>query len=92
MIIKKPIKFTQKKLSGLFALAIIIITITILSGVSLFLYKNFYQTITQTNEILILRQKVAIDTVDLAKFNLIIDRLTKKIMAKELKNVSSPFR
>lgn len=74
------------------ATAIIFIILIILIFVSLFLYKNFYQTITQTKEILLLRQKVAIDTVDMEKFNVIMDRLTKKTMPKELKNIISPFR
>jgi len=92
MMIKKQIKLTPKKLSSLMATAIIFITLIILIFVSLFLYKNFYQTITQTKEILLLRQKVATDTVDMKKFNVIIDRLTKKTMPKELKNIISPFR
>jgi len=91
MIIKKQINLTPKKLSGLFTLAIILIIIIILSYVSLFLYKNFYQTITQTKEILILKQKVAIDTVDMDKFNLIINRLAAKIIPKKIKAVNSPF-
>jgi hypothetical protein len=91
-MIKKQIKLTPKKLSSLMATAIIFITLIILIFVSLFLYKNFYQTITQTKEILLLRQKVATDTVDMKKFNVIIDRLTKKTMPKELKNIISPFR
>lgn len=74
------------------ATAIIFIILIILIFVSLFLYKNFYQTITQTKEILLLRQKVAMDTVDMEKFNVIMDRLTKKTMPKELKNIISPFR
>lgn len=92
MMIKKQIKLTPKKLSSLMATAIIFIILIILIFVSLFLYKNFYQTITQTKEILLLRQKVAIDTVDMEKFNVIMDRLTKKTMPKELKNIISPFR
>lgn len=92
MIIKKEIKLTPKKLSSLTASAIILVIFIILILISAFLYKNFYQTITQTKEILILREKVAIDTVDLEKFNLIIDKLTEKAAAKEFKNIVSPFR
>jgi len=91
MLIKKPIKITPKRLSIIFTTMITLIAIIILSFISLFLYKNFYQTITETSEILILRQKVAIDTVDMAKFNAIMDRLTQKTTPKELGNVSSPF-
>lgn len=92
MLIIKPIKLTPKKLSSLSATAIIIITLIILIFVSLFLYKNFYQTITQTKEIIILREKVAVDTVNIDKFDVIMDKLVKKTMPIELKNIISPFR
>lgn len=91
-IIKKPIKLTPKKLSSLTATAIIVITLVILIFVSLFLYKNFYQTIAQTKEILILREKVAIDTVNMEKFNIIMNKLTEKTKPNELKNIINPFR
>ncbi len=92
MIIIKTIKLTSKKLSGLTATAIILITLIILISVSLFLYKNFYQTITQTKEIIILREKVAIDTVNMEKFNIIMNKLSEKTTPQELKNIISPFR
>ena len=88
----KPIKLTPKKLSSLTAMAIIFITLIILILVSLFLYKNFYQTITQTKEILILREKVAVDTVNMEKFNIIMDKIAKKTTPRELINIISPFR
>jgi len=92
MMMIKTIKLTPKKLSSLTATAIIFITLTTLIFVSLFLYKNFYQTITQTKEIIILREKVAIDTVNIEKFNIIINKLAEKIAPNELKNIVSPFR
>lgn len=88
----KPIKLTPKKLSSLTATAIILITLIILTVLSLFLYKNFYEAITQTKEIIILRQKVATDAVDLEKFNIIINKLAEKTKSYELKNIKSPFR
>lgn len=91
-MIIKPIKLTPKKLTSLTATAIIAITLIILICVSLFLYKNFYQTITQTKEIIILKEKVAADTVNIDKFNIVIDKLTEKNRPKELKNIFSPFR
>ncbi len=92
MTITKPIKLTPKKLTTLVTTAIIIITIIILIFVSLFLYKNFYQTITETKEILILREKVVLDMVNMEKFNIIMDRLTKKTSPQELKNITNPFK
>jgi len=92
MFIKQQLKLTPKKISSWLTLVIIILTLIILIFISLFLYKNFYQTITQAKEILILREKVALDTVNMEKFNLIIDKLAKKTAPKQLGNIISPFR
>lgn len=92
MITKKQIKLTPKKISGLLTLSIIFLTAVILIFVSVFLYENFYQTIAQTKEILVLREKVALDTVNMDKFNSIMDKLARKTAPKELKNIGSPFR
>ncbi|MBI4779233.1 hypothetical protein HY797_02160 [Candidatus Falkowbacteria bacterium] len=92
MAIIKPIKLTPKKLSGLTATVIIFITLIILIIISLFLYKNFYQTITQTKEIIILKEKVATNAVNMEKFNAIINKLAEKTKPGELKNIINPFR
>lgn len=91
MIIKQQLKLTPKKISSWLTMIIIILTLIILVLISLFLYKNFYQTITQAKEVLILREKVALDTINLEKFNLIIDKLAKKTAPKQLGNIISPF-
>ncbi len=92
MTIIKPIKLTAKKLSSLSTTAIIFIILIIIVFMSLFLYKNFYQTITQAKEIIILKEKVAVDTVNMQKFNILMDKITKKTTPNELKNIISPFR
>ncbi|MBU0722271.1 hypothetical protein KKA93_02335 [Patescibacteria group bacterium] len=89
---KSIIKLTLKKLSGLAAEIIILITLIILIFMSLFLYKNFYQAIAQTKKIIILREKVIMGMVDMAKLNIVIDKVTEKTKPNELKNIISPFR
>ena len=92
MITKKQINLSPKKVSSWLSMIIIFSTIIVLIFISIFLYKNFYQTITQTKKILFLRDKAAFYSVDIEKFDLIIDRLTKKTLPKKLENVISPFR
>ncbi len=92
MKIKKPIKLTPKKISSWVTTIIIVFTLVAMVFVSIFLYKNFYQSITETKEILILREKVVLDMVNMEKFNLIINRLTQKTAPQELKNITSPFK
>jgi hypothetical protein len=91
MIIKKPIKLTPRKISRGLTIVIVFLFAATLILVSIFLYKNFYQTIIQGKEIIILREKVALDTINMEKFNAIIDKLTKKAVRKKLGNVTSPF-
>lgn len=88
----KPIKLTAKKLSNLINAAIIFIILIISTFTSLFLYENFYQTITQTKKIIIIKKEAGIKTVNIKKFNIIIDKLEKKTRPNELKNIISPFR
>jgi glycopeptide antibiotics resistance protein len=92
MTAKKQIKLTPKKVSSWIATAIFTITMVVLIFVSIFLYNNFYQAITETKEILVLKDKVALDSINMEKFNSIIDELTKKTTPKKLDNIASPFR
>lgn len=89
---KKQIKLTPKKISNWLTIVTIFLTLVILIFISIFLYKNFYQSITQSKEILILKEKVSPYSVNMQKFNLIIERLTKKTEPKKLDNIISPFR
>ena len=89
---KKQINLTPRKISSWLTIIIIFLTLLILIFVSVFLYKNFYQTITQTKEILILQEKVALYTVDMKKFDLIISKLEIKTLPKKIGDIISPFR
>jgi len=55
------------------------------------LYKNFYQIITQSEEILLLRQKVVIETVDMDIFEEVIEKIEKKTNFKKPINIRSLF-
>lgn len=60
-----------------------------------FLYKNFYQTITQSKEIILLRKEVAPDSLNLEKVEKIIELLEKKTTTTEMINlekIKDPFR
>lgn len=92
MTTKKQLNLTPRKISTWLTAAIILLTIVALILVSIFLYENFYQTITQSKSIVILQEKVALYSVNMEKFNLIIDKLTKKTQPKKLENISNPFR
>jgi len=73
-------------------LGIFIIIIASLSYVSSFLYENFYKTITQSEKIMILQKKVAIDTVDIKKFNEIIKKIEEKTNTSKNITINNPFK
>ncbi len=85
------IKLNIQKINIYFCIITTIATIAALVLISLFLYKNFYQTITQSEEVLILRQKVASVTVNMGKFNKIIKIVKEKNMIRDLGPINNPF-
>lgn len=91
MIFKKQIKITPKKVSRWLIIAIFSLTVVSLILVTVFLQNNFYKAITQSKEIMELKEKVALNMIDMGKFNSVIKKFTKKTAAKETINVASPF-
>ena len=87
----KNIKFTSKKIIFWLYASAIILSISALSYNTLFLYKNFYQVITYFEEIIVLREKVAIETVDIKKFNSITEKIKQKTNRRELGKITNPF-
>lgn len=89
--IKLKLKLNPQKISYYFYFATAIIAFLILVFVSFFLYKNFYQIITQSEAIMILQEKVAFETVDMENFNKIIEKVENKTKPREHKNIINPF-
>lgn len=87
----KNIKFTSKKIIFWLYIIAVIVSISALSYNTLFLYKNFYQVITYFEEIIVLREKVAIETVDMRKFDSITEKINKKTNRRELGIIANPF-
>jgi len=63
------------------AMIVTLIFIIIFGYFSWFLYKNIYQTITQSQEIIIMRAEVSPYTIDVDKFNNILKAIDKKTAA-----------
>ena len=72
------------KIFSYFYFLMVIIGVVAFIFVSLFLYKNFYQTITQSQEVLILRREVAIEDIDMDKFDAIIKKIKEKTRLRRL--------
>lgn len=63
-------KYLYLILIGFLAIALIFL--------SIFLYRNFYQAIAYSKEIIVLRQQVAVNDIDMNLFNLVIEKLEKR--------------
>jgi len=62
---------------------VILIALAALVILGLFLYKNLYVTITQSEEIILLKQEVAPDTIDRTKVNTVLSALEKKVTSAD---------
>ncbi|OGY45457.1 MAG: hypothetical protein A2744_02100 [Candidatus Buchananbacteria bacterium RIFCSPHIGHO2_01_FULL_44_11] len=75
-------------------LIVILIALGALAILGLFLYKNLYVTITQSEEIILLKQEVAPDTIDRTKVNTVLSALEKKSTSADnidWSQVKNPF-
>jgi len=78
------LKATNGRLLLYFYSSIVIIGVIILIFATLFLYKNFYQTITRSREILVLRREVASEDIDMNKFDEIVKKIEAKIQSRKI--------
>ncbi len=85
------LKLNIQKINIYFCVITAIATIAATALISLFLYKNFYRTITQSEEILILRKKVAPLSINMDKFNKIMERVEEKNKISKIKSINNPF-
>ncbi len=81
---KLKIKISFNRIFGYSYVIIIFIIIGSFSYVSYFLYNNFYKTITQTEEVLMLKEKVATEDINMNKFDQIIQNIKDKSLSKKL--------
>ncbi len=88
---KLKFKITPKRITFWFCFLIIIASLFVFGCVSLFLYENFYQTITQSKEILILQKEVAIEAINMKKFEDIMEKIKQKTSLREIEKFSDPF-
>lgn len=99
-------EFTLSSLTNSILYAILGILIVITLWFTLFLYNNFYTTISRAETILILKSELAVDTLDVTLYekikkeldasNLLLQESAKTISASSttpllLKNLPNPF-
>lgn len=85
------IKIETKKLVYYFFILFIVFCLASLFFVYYFLYKNFYLSIIKVDEIVILKDKVAIESLNIAKFNNVIKKINEKTANKDFEKIKNPF-
>lgn len=89
----KKIKFSFS-IKYLYAL-VLLATAVIAGYLGLFLHKNFYGTIAQTEQIVLLKKEVAPDTIDTEKVNQVLTAIEQKVTPPEkidFQSLKNPFR
>lgn len=78
--------------------AILLLKLLVIGGImaalaysGLFLYENFYQVMTKTDEIAELKKNMARETINMKKFHQITKALEKKKNITSVKNINNPF-
>lgn len=74
----KKIKLSTKQIVFYSYILIFMLVVVSITYATLFLYKNFYQTISQSEEIVILKEKVAVEMLNMKKFDRIIEAIAEK--------------
>jgi len=99
MKLKLPkIKISQSFFSPIYIYIIIFgLTFATIAVLSWFLYRNLYQTITQSEQIILLKQEVAPDTIDIKTVEEVLKALDQKtapadgIDWQKIKNLFNPI-
>jgi len=88
---KLKIKITPQKIVTFSYLSVTLISLAALAYTALFLYKNFYQAITQSEIVVVLQKEVAISTVNIEKFDEILKKINHKTTGRDLGEINDPF-
>jgi len=75
--------------------SIVVLFVLVVAGyLSFYLYRNFYVTIAQTEQIILLKKEVAPDSIDINKVNSVLNALDKKTTttkAVDYSQIKDPF-
>ena len=88
---KFKLKITPKRITFWFYFLVTIAGLFVFGCVSLFLYENFYQTITQSKEIIIIQEKVAIEAINMKRYDDVMEKIKQKTTLRKIEKFIDPF-
>src|SRR3989338_2267906 len=91
---KKTIAAAPNDLDRLHAVRLCVITLiaVMLASVLVFLYRDFYQTIIQAKAVIVLKQEVAMENIDLKLYNSLSAIHAYKTAPGITRPIADPFR
>lgn len=87
----KKLKVEIQKIFHYFYLFLLLLSLTAIIITGYFLYKNCYETIPQANEIVNLKGKVAVESLNTSKFNRVIKKIEEKTATGTVESINNPF-
>lgn len=91
MKITIKLKITFQKIARYLYFTAIILAVIAFYLTFNFLYKNFYVTIAQSDEIIILQGQITDEVVNMNKYNTVMKNLEEKAKKRELGSINNPF-
>lgn len=88
---KINLKISSKKIIFYTYTLLFLFIVISLCATSLFLYDNFFQSLSQSDEVINLSRKIAFETIDVTKFDQLITKLEKKASTSTSSNLNNPF-
>ena len=85
-------KINPKKTIGLIRVLIIFIILGLLGASGYFLYKNFYQVVSESEEVSKLKRNISIESVDIKTFESVTKKLKEKQTLKDVNTIKDPFK
>lgn len=85
------IKLSAQKIEKYIYFLLTITALSCLFWASMFLYDKFYLSITQSKEVVVLKEKVAPETIDINAFENIIKNIKEKTGERNAGISSNPF-
>lgn len=88
---KINIKFSTKKIIFYIYSFTFLCVVIVLSLTSIYLYNNFFQSVTLSDQVLSLKKVVSSQMVNLQKFNTVMDKIGKKTASSTQQKINNPF-
>jgi hypothetical protein len=90
--IKNKFKLSSKKIIKYVMILFFLVSLFLTFYTASYLYNNFYLVITQSEQLVLLKERVSIDTINIKKFESIINNIENKANFPAYQDLKNIFR